>query len=333
MKKVTSNEVARLAGVSQSTVSRAFNREGVVSPETLERIRAVATELGYRPNELARSLISRKSNIIGIVMGDILNPFYPAVLNAFTQKLQGHGRRVLLFSVPPGHDVDEVLPQMMQYQVAGVVITSATLSSRMAETFARGGTPVVLFNRTVYGGCVNSVCCANEEAARLVADTLVKAGHRRFGLIGGVATTSTHIERKRAFLEELRRHGIDELREEEGGNTYEGGYRAARKLLSARDRPDALFCISDIMAIGALDAARCDLSLSVPGDVSIVGFDDIAAAAWPSYDLTTIRQPVDAMASESISILLDQRDRRETEPVSLRIPGELIIRSSARLPP
>ena len=103
MKKVTSNEVARLAGVSQSTVSRAFNRQDVVSQETLERIHAVALEIGYRPNELARSLISRKSNIIGIVMGDILNPFYPAVLNAFTNSLQRLGRRVAV--VRPG-DVD-----------------------------------------------------------------------------------------------------------------------------------------------------------------------------------------------------------------------------------
>lgn len=331
MKKVTSNEVARLAGVSQSTVSRAFNRQSVVSQETLERIHAVAVEIGYRPNELARSLISRKSNIIGIVMGDILNPFYPAVLNAFTNSLQRLGRRVLLFSVPPGHDVDEVLPQLMQYQVAGVVITSATLSSRMAEAFGKGGTPVVLFNRTVYGGAVNSVCCANEEAGRLVARALLKAGHRRFGLIGGLASTSTHIERRHAFAEELRRHGIEALAEEPGGNTYEGGFRAARELLSARDRPDALFCISDIMALGALDAARRELSLSVPEDVSIVGFDDIAAAAWPSYDLTTVRQPVETMTAEAISILLDQMDRPDAEPVSVRVPGQLIIRSSARI--
>jgi DNA-binding LacI/PurR family transcriptional regulator len=331
MKKVTSNEVARAAGVSQSTVSRAFNRQDVVSQETLARIHSIASELGYRPNELARSLISRKSNVIGIVMGDILNPFYPAVLNAFTHSLQQIGRRVMLFSVPAGHDVDEVLPQLMQYQVAGVVITSATLSSRMAETFARGGTPVVLFNRTIYGDAVNSVCCANEEAGRLVAQTLVTGGHRRFGLIGGLAATSTHIERKQAFAEELRRHGIGDLREESGGNTYEGGFAAAKGLLSARDRPDALFCISDIMALGALDAARRDLSLDVPGDVSIIGFDDIAAAAWPSYDLTTVRQPVETMTSETIALLLDQMHRPDAAPVAIRVPGQLIVRSSARI--
>ncbi len=331
MKKVTSTEVARAAGVSQSTVSRAFNRQDVVSEATRERVLTIAAELGYRPNELARSLISRKSNMIGIVMGDLLNPFYPAVLSAFTYNLQRLGRRVLLFSVPPGHDVDEVLPQLMQYQIAGVVVASATLSSRMAETVGKGGTPVVLFNRTVYGDAVNSVCCANEEGGRLVARTFLAAGHRRFGLIGGLASTSTHLERKQAFAQELSRNGIDDLSEEPGGNTYEGGFEAARKLLSARDRPDALFCISDIMALGALDAARRELSLSVPGDVSIIGFDDIAAAAWPSYDLTTVRQPVDAMVSETIAILLDQMDSPEATPVSLRLPGELIVRSTARI--
>ena len=331
VKKVTSYDIARLAGVSQSTVSRAFNRENAVSPETLERIQEVATKMGYWPNEVARSLISRKSNVIGIVMGDILNPFYPAVLHTFTFSLQRLGRRVMLLSVPAGRDVDEVLPQLMQYQVAGVVITSATLSSRMAETVRRGGTPVVLFNRTVRGHVVNSVCCANEEAARLVALRLLQAGHKRFGLIGGMASTSTHIERRRAFSKELRRHGIIEMPEVSGENTYEGGFNAAKLLLSAANPPEALFCISDIMALGALDAARREMSLSVPGDVSIVGFDDIALAAWPGYDLTTVRQPVEQMAMEAINILLVQIARADADPVSVRVPGELIVRSSARL--
>jgi DNA-binding LacI/PurR family transcriptional regulator len=253
------------------------------------------------------------------------------VLNAFTHNLQRLGRRVMLFSVPAGHDVDEVLPQLMQYQVAGVVITSASLSSRMAESLGKSSTPVVLFNRTVRGDAVNSVCCANEEGARLVAQKLIQADHKRFGLIGGMATTSTHIERKRAFAKELRKSGITDLPEDTGGNTYEGGFAAAKTLLSSSKRPDALFCISDIMALGALDAARRELSLSVPGDVSIVGFGDIAPAAWPSYDLTTVRQPVETMASEAITILLDQISRDDAEPVSVRVPGELIIRSSARI--
>lgn len=331
IRKVTSHEVARLAGVSQTTVSRAFNREDSVSEATLTRIRDAANQLGYWPNELARSLISRKSNMIGIVMGDILNPFYPAVLHAFTQRLQTQGRRVLLFSVPAGADVDAVLPQMLQYQVAGVVITSATLSSRMARTIARVGTPVVLFNRTVYGNAVSSVCCANEQGAQNVARLLCRAGHRRFGIIGGLADTSTHAERRRAFAHELQRHGVAAPAEAPGANTYEGGFAAARQMLSVPDRPTALFCISDIMALGALDAARRALSLSVPDDVSIVGFDDIPAAGWPSYDLTTVQQPVDTMVEEAIAILLREIEEPGAKPTTFRAPGTLIVRSSARL--
>jgi DNA-binding LacI/PurR family transcriptional regulator len=330
-RKATSHEVARLAGVSQSTVSRAFNRQESVSQSTLKRIRAAAEQLGYWPNELARSLISRKSNMIGIVMGDILNPFYPAVLNAFTQKLQTLGRHVLLFSVPPGADIDAVLPQMLQYQVAGVVITSASLSSRMAKAVVATGTPVVLFNRIIYGNSLSSVCCANEQAATKVARLLCRAGHTRFGIVGGNADTSTHVERRRSFVKELQSRGIRSLAEESGGNTYEGGFTAARRLLSVVDRPTALFCISDIMALGALDAARHALSLSVPDEVSIIGFDDIPAAAWPTYDLTTVQQPVDAMVDEAIAILLRQIADTSASPASFRAPGTLIVRSSARL--
>lgn len=329
--KVTSHDVARLAGVSQTTVSRAFSREGAVSKATLKRIREAANQLGYWPNELAAALISRRSNMVGIVMGDMLNPFYPAVLHAFTQKLQALGRRVLLFSVPEETDVDAILPQMLQYQVAGVVITSATLSSRMAKTIVGTGTPVVLFNRNVYGNPVSSVCCANKEGAQNVARFLCRAGHRRFGLIGGRADTSTHRERRRAFVKQLQRAGITSLVEAFGANTYEGGAAAARQMLSPPDRPTALFCISDIMALGAMDAARKELSLLVPEDVSIVGFDDIPAAAWPTYDLTTVRQPVNMMVEEAIAVLLRQIDDPTSRPSSVHVPGQLIVRSSARL--
>ena len=200
-RKATSHEVARLAGVSQSTVSRAFNRESAVSEETLKRIRAAANKLGYWPNELARSLISRQSNMVGIVMGDILNPFYPAVLAAFTQKLQARGRRVLLFSVAPGADVDDVLPQMLQYQVSGLVITSATLSSRMARTMGASGTPVVLFNRSIYGHAGEFRLLRQRGwCPRRRAGAAAKPAIVRFGLVGGHADTSTHIERRRSFV-------------------------------------------------------------------------------------------------------------------------------------
>ncbi|HVY99128.1 MAG TPA: LacI family DNA-binding transcriptional regulator [Dongiaceae bacterium] len=329
-KRATSYDVAEAADVSQSTVSRAFSG-GKVSSEVLERIQDAARKLGYRPNELARSLISRKSNMIGLVMGNTNNPFYPTVMSEFTQELQRVGRRVLLFSVPAGQDVDAVLPEVLQYHVAGVIIASATISSKMARLLKSEGTPTLVFNRAIYEGSVNSVCCANEPAARLVAQRLLKAGHRRFGLVGGQADTSTHIERRKAFAETLAEAGIAKFDEESGLNSYEGGFAAGLSILGKKRRPDAVFCISDIAALGVLEAARHKLGLNVPGDVSIVGFDDIPEASWPSYSLTTVRQPVKRMVAESVSLLLGQIDGKEPVRKAVRIPGELIIRTSARI--
>ena len=330
-RRVTSYDVAAAAQVSQSTVSRAFGGGAKVSPKALERIQEVARELGYRPNELARTLISRKSNMVGLVMGDTTNPFYLSVMNGFTRELQKIGRKVLLFTVPQGSDVDTVLPEVLQYHVSGVIIASASISSTMARALNAEGMPALAFNRAIYEGSISSVCCANAPAGRLIARRLLKAGHRRFGLIGGQANTSTHIERRRAFAETLSRAGIDRFDEESGMNSYEGGYAAALHILGKRHRPDAIFSISDIAALGALDAARYKLGLAIPDEVSIVGFDDIPAASWPGYSLTTIRQPVQEMITGSIAVLLEQIEGKTFTPRTVRMPGELIVRTSARL--
>jgi DNA-binding LacI/PurR family transcriptional regulator len=330
-RRATSYDVAAAAKVSQSTVSRAFGGGAKVSAKALQRVQEVAQKLGYRPNELARSLISQKSNMVGLVLGDTMNPFYPLVLSGFTRELQKIGRRVLLFSVPPGHDVDAVLPEVLQYRVSGVIVASASISSKMAWTLKAEGTPALVFNRAIYEGAISSVCCANDPSTRRVARRLIAAGHRRFGLIGGQANTSTHIERRSAFAEVLSQAGIDRFDEAPGLNSYEGGFAAGLRLLRKKRRPEAIFSVSDIAALGALDAARYELGLDVPGDVSIVGFDDIPPASWPSYSLTTIRQPVAEMIAKSISLLMGQIEGRETAPKTLRVPGELIVRTSARL--
>ncbi|MDF2621646.1 MAG: LacI family transcriptional regulator [Xanthobacteraceae bacterium] len=333
MKRVTSKDVARALGVSQSTVSRAFSADARIPEETRERILKSAQALGYTPNELARGLLKSKSNIVGVVMADMLNPFYPNVLDIMSRRLHAIGKRMLLFSVPNDTDVDEVLPFLLQYNVEGVIITSATLSSKMADVFRNHNTRVVLFNRAVYDRSVSSVCCENHDASGNVARLLIEAGHRRFAIIGGKPDTSTHIERSGGFQRELRRAGLSLQAEEFGGNTYEGGFRTAMLLLEGKNPPDAIFCISDVMAIGALEAARRVLGLRVPDDVSIVGFDDIPSAAWPSYGLTTVRQPVEMMVSQAFSLLSDDVANASAAPVAVRIPGELVVRGSARLDP
>lgn len=327
MAQVTSWDVAREAGVSQSTVSRALSGDERVSEETRKRIRKAAKRLGYTPNGHARNLQTQKSNMVGLIMADIANPFYPAVLDLFTQRVHAMGKQLLLISVPEGSTVDDVLPSMLQYQIDGLIVTSAVMSSRMRDFLANRKTRVVLFNRSLDDFSVNSVCCENTQASIEVASLLAESGHRSVAIIGGHPDTSTHRERYAGFRGELRRRGLSLTGEEFGQNSYNGGYKAAMLLLSRSKRPDAIFCIADVMAFGALDAARSGLGLAVPSDVSIIGFDDVPSAAWPGYNLTTVRQPIEAMVARTLSLLLDPED---FPPTALRIPGELVIRGTCK---
>lgn len=331
-KRVTSVDVARLAGVSQSAVSRAFSAGSSVSKRTRDKVLAAARELGYKPNALARSLITRRSNMIGVVMGEITNPFYPEVLKALTEKLQAQGLRLMLFSIPEGQDVDDVLPQVLEYRVDGLVITSASLSSAMARECAQLGTPVVLFNRNVRDRAANAVCCDNVEGGRLVANLLLDGGARRPAMITGRPDTSTSADREKGYCGRLEERGVGAPARECGHFTYQGGYAAALRLLAATPRPDAIFCANDIMALGALDASRVELGLRVPEEVSIIGFDDISPAAWPSHNLTTVRQRINKMIDTTVDMLSARIGRPDLPGETSLVPGTLMVRGTCRLP-
>ena len=327
-KRMTSIDVARLAGVSQSTVSRTFSPKGKVSEQSRQKVLAAAQQLGYKPNAIARSLSTQRTNIIGIVMSYITSPFYPYVLEKFTQRLHDLGRQVLLFNAGPNQEVDDILPLVLQYQVDGLIITSATLSSEMVDECVAHGTPVILFNRYVLGTNASAVCCDNAEGGRVVANFLLDTGHKRLAYIAGKENTSTNIDREKGFTQRLRERGLLEWQREEGNYTYESGYEAAKRLLQRHARPDAIFCANDIMALGAMDAARFEMGLKVPEELSIIGFDDIPAAGWPSYALTTIRQPVNQMIQATLDLLIERLEAPQTEPVLKLMPGPLIKRGS-----
>jgi DNA-binding LacI/PurR family transcriptional regulator len=331
IRRITSVDVARLANVSQSAVSRTFSESGKVSAETRTKVLAAARALGYTPNVIARSLITQRTNMIGMVMADITNPFYPDVLEKFTLRLREMGQQVLLIAVSPDQDTDDLLPPLLQYQVDAVIMTSATLSSEMARTLAQQGRPVILFNRYVPNAGVSAVCCDNVEGGRLVANLFLDAGHKRLAYITGKGDTSTNIDRQKGFIDRLRERGITEWLREPGEYTYESGYEATCRLLRSDTPPTAIFCANDIMALGALDAARAACGMRVPEEVSIIGFDDIPAARWPAYNLTTIRQPVNRMITATLDLLKERLDNPQAEPVLKLVPGVLVTRGSARL--
>lgn len=327
-------EVARLAGVSQSAVSRAFTPGASISAATRAKVMTAAEALGYMPNAIARSMITRRTNIIGVVLGNLENPFYLQALRSMSQRLQEQGRQILLFTVPQGGKVDELLPMVLQYQVDGVIIGAATLSSEMALECERRGTPVVLFNRTIPGLPVHSVTSDNYGGARLVASLLVRAGHRSFGYIAGNRDTSTSLDRERGFHEGLAANGLDPDRcvaRMDGRYSYEGAREAVLTLLSGDSRPDAIFGANDLMALGALDAAR-EMGLAVPAQLSVIGFDDTPQSAWTGYALTTLRQPIDELVGATVDLILQLQERPTSSRTAIQVPVYFIERGSARLP-
>lgn len=329
-KRITSLDVARQAGVSQSTVSRVFSTNSPnVSAKARAKVLQAAAELGYQPNAIARMMSTNRTNIIGIVMANITSPFYPYVLEKFLQRLQAIERQTLLFTASENQSVDDILPLALSYQVDGLIITSATLSSDMAEQCAQSGTPVILFNRTVQNTTVSAVCADNFAGARLIADVLLDAGHERLAFIAGTPNTSTSQEREKGFFGRLRERGYTKRQYAHGDYTYESGYEAAKELLSHRNPPDAIFCASDIMAIGALDAIR-EHGLLIPDDVSVIGFDDLPMSSWGAYQLTTVRQDVDIMIDKAIELLLERIDNPQAPAKIERVTGQLIIRRSTR---
>ncbi len=330
-RRASSVEVAELAGVSQAAVSRVFTPGASVSPEMRAKVLAAARQLGYRPNAIARSLSLQSSRIIGLVMIRFWNPFYARLLQEFTNRLQTLGYWVLVLNVADDTPLEKAIPMALQYQVDGLIITSATLSSVLAEECARVGTPVVLFNRYSLESSVNAVCCDNVVGGRMVADALLSAGHSRLAYIAGETGSSTNRDREQGFTERLAARGMSLCGREGGDYSYESGYQAALRLLDRPERPDAVFCANDLMALAALDAARWQLGLRVPEDVSVIGFDDIAMSAWPKYDLTTIHQPVNRMIDATIEVLVQAIQHPQPERVVRFMAPTLTVRSSARV--
>jgi DNA-binding LacI/PurR family transcriptional regulator len=326
---ITAMDVARTLGVSQSTISRAYSMTASISEKTKSRVLETANALGYQPNIIARSLITRRTNIVAVVVANLVDPFYPVVLDALAQRIQSQGFQTLLFIPSSGEQVDDVLPKLLQYQVDAVVLASATLSSAMAKVCAERDMPLVLFNRYVPGLEVHAVSCDNVAGGRRVAEFLHGLGHRRLAFVSGETTSSTNRDRERGFIARLTELGIDGCRQEVGGDySYESGYDATQRLLRQAGPPDAIFFASDVLAFGGMDMLQA-AGLRIPQDISIVGYDDVPLAAWRGYDLTTIRQPIDEMVEAAVDMLgLGQAQHLPVAPTTRLIMGALIERSS-----
>lgn len=327
----TAGDVARLAKVSQSAVSRAFTPGASVAPATRKRILAAAEQIGYQPDMIARSLMRGRSNIVGVGVGNLVNPFLSATLDLLTIRLADEGLRLLLFPTDDSSVATVPAREVLQYRLDALVLLATALSPELAEHCARARVPVVLYNRQAADGAAeSSVTGDNMLGARSLAAFLCGGQHRRFAFLSGIEASLASRQRGAAFAAYLAEQGRDAPIVEPGLFTHEGASAAMRRLLLRADRPDAVFCANDLMAIAAIDVARYEFGLTVGRDISIVGFDDIAMARWPSFALTTYGQSTARLVEETVATI--QAVRAGSPALQKVIPGALVIRSSARLP-
>ena len=330
--KITSMEVAKLAGVSQSAVSRVFTPGASSSKKTNELVRKAAAELGYRPNVLARSLITGKSRMIGLVVAYLDNYFYPEALELLSSALQKKGYHVLIFmSGNKEGDIADAVDEILDYQVDGIIAASVSMSSDLAKRCTSAGVPVVLFNRTQDDDRLSAVTSDNFQGGQKVARFLLAGGHKRIGYIAGWEGASTQRDREKGFTEELVRNGQELYAREVGNFNSDEARQAARTMFSKQNFPDAVFVANDAMAIAVIDVIRFELGLQVPEQVSVVGYDDVPISSWPAYDLTTVRQPANRMVAETVSILIESIENKTTMARRIEIDGPLMVRGSAKI--
>ena len=326
-KRVTQRDVAARAGVSQAAVSRVMAEHGYVAEDVRARIMEAAAALGYRPDPVARTLITGRSNIVAVVVGNVVNPFFPVALSALTEALRQEDREVLLFNAAPGQNIDDLIPGVLRYKVAGIIVMTVALGSRAAELCADAGVPYVLFHRYAEQGGAFDVACDSGAGGREAARHLVATGCRPMAYVGGLEVSSPNRDRANGFIAGLREAGLAPVEHLNGAFTYDWGREAINGLLYRHPDLDAVFCGDDAIACGVVDALRYDLGRKVPDEVSVIGFDDVPQANWAAYRLTTVRQPLEAMIAQTLTLLKHPED--EARKLHL-LPGEMIIRATTR---
>ncbi|WP_343527471.1 LacI family DNA-binding transcriptional regulator [Sphingomonas sp.] len=330
VRRATSYDVARLAGVSQSAVSRCFAAGGSIAPATREKVMKAATELGYRPNALAQALISRRTNLVAVFISRLTNLHYPEVLAELSRQLTERDVRVLLFALTGESEVDSMLEQVWRHDVDGI-ISAARLDSDQIGGIRRHGIPLVLYNRTAGEHMTPSVWCDSAAGERDLIDRLLGAGHRRLAVVAGPEDSAVGEERRHAALARLAEAGIHDVPVVRGDFSYDSGREASATLARTARPIDAIVCVSDVMAIGVIDGYRFDQGMKVPEDISVVGFDGSAPAAWMSYQVTSIRQPVRRMTAAAVEMLMERIEDPSLPAERRTFVGAFVPGRSAKL--
>jgi DNA-binding LacI/PurR family transcriptional regulator len=331
-KNVTSYDVAREAGVSQSAVSRVFRPGLSVSKKTRDKVMETANRMGYRPNAIARMLITKQSGMVAVIVSSRANVNYPEVLSQVSKQLAAQNKRVLLFTLDDPNGIDELFEQIWTFQVDGVIALAAHFESHRLAQFEEHDIPVVLYNRNVPDAMANTVCCNHDLGIKQLITELEKNNPKKYLVLSGPKDSDVANERREIAVKLLKQFAVEDVSILYGDYSYQSGRDCLAKWLQNNPAPDAIICSNDTMAIGVIDEARENHGIHIPNDISVVGFDGITSSAWKSYQITTIKQPLEQLVKAAVEILLERIKNPDSPPEARVLTGSLIKGNSVKRP-
>lgn len=324
----TLKDVAERAGVSRSAVSRTFTDGASVSPKMRRKVEKAALELGYSPNALASSLTTGRTKLIGLIVSNFQNPLFLEVFDRFTAGLQRSGLRPLLVNLSDETDPETSVRMMRQYSVDGVVIASSTLPPAFAKAFRDANIPVVhSFGRFSSAPEVHIVGIDNVECGRMAALELLDRGYTKVAFLGGPEKATSTQDRLHGFGAEMAKHRrVTVTHSFAEDYTFEAGRREMLRLIE-QGPAQAYFCGDDVVAVGALSAAR-ECGLEVPGDMGLIGLNDMEMSGWQNINLTTIRQPIRQIIDSTVELMVAMLDEPDRYPETRLFPCRVIERGT-----
>jgi DNA-binding LacI/PurR family transcriptional regulator len=329
--RATLKDVARLSGLSAATVSRVFTPGASISSGARQRVLKISAELGYRPNLMARAVITGRSRVIGLILFSGTNLAYPETLLALSKSFSLKDMRVMLFTVEQHDDLSDIVDQVLSYQLDGVV-AAAPIGERHMHAFQRNKVPIIFYNRPAEDFVTSSVSCDHWGCGQLIANRVADEGHTKVAVIESHGSIVGE-QRVAGVLTTLNKRGVHVVARADGDFTYEGGAAAVRGWFKKTHfAATAIIAANDMMALGAMDVLTHEIDVAVPRDISVVGFDGTHASGWLSYSLTTVSQPIERMAS-AVASLMAERMINPVDGQERRLyPGRLLEGSSLAPP-
>ena len=333
-RKLNIGQIARRANVSTATVSRTLNQSGAVRPATARKVWRAAAELNYYPNSQARALVSGRSRLLGLIVSDITNPFFPELVRSFESQATRHQYDLLLTSTDyQTPRMTECLRRMLERKVDGVAVMTSEMDVRLVKELERRGVPLVFMDVGHIGPRMSHVLIDYVKGMRQAVDHVLSLGHKRLGFISGPLDLQSARTRRQAFLDGMRARGIrpDPKLIREGAHTAESGQHTMAALMRHPQRPTAVVCSNDWTAIGALHALDA-AGLRVPEDVSLVGFDDIPLASYATPPLTSVRLSAADVGSTAFDALFKLIGGDRLSGDVYQVPTKLVVRKSTAKP-